>query len=612
LRSPQWPSHLSEGSNESLWQGLERAQNSSCHMTGGRRAFLIVATLILAAAPVAAWPQTRDARPNAAQATGEIAGTVVGSESGRPVAFASIILRGGPAELAAATDFQGQFSLSKVPAGSYTLHVSKPGYVDTTFGQTRPGTNTPGRRIVLADRQRLTGLPVVLSQGSSVAGVIRSASGEPLYKAMVRVSRWATTNGLRTLETVATAETDDRGSYRVPLLPPRHYLISVDPAEVHRDRPAAPLASVFYPQALSADAATSIQLAPDDHRTGLDMVLPTASLSRVIGTVLDEAGRPAEGVSVAISGGTQSPVAGEQGTSTDANGKFEFGRLPPGPYVIRSGERFPRGRRRMEFGSDGFVTLTIASGQLSVNANGQLSVNDSSTTGAPRTGSAAEEIVVGSAPEMAVVLQLLPPRALSGRILFDGRSARPKPSDLAIQLVAADSDGDFDDFTPSDDGLFAVSHVAPGRYRVGIDVPQPWFLLSAISGGVDTLDLGIVVPRDRDISDLVVTVSDRGPELSGSVRDAAGRAVTDRTVVVFSAEPEFWGAGTRRVQSAELDADGRYHFRGLAPGAYRIAVVDAVEPNEWLDPAVLRQWLPITQPISLRLGEKQVQDFRVK
>src|SRR5262249_51555119 len=100
----------------------------------------------------------RPARDTPAQPTevpppaGRITGTVSASDNGRPVKRARVFvsaveLPGGRGVL---TDDQGVFDLTELPAGRYTLTVSKSGFVSLSYGQRRPlqagAAPQPGRR----------------------------------------------------------------------------------------------------------------------------------------------------------------------------------------------------------------------------------------------------------------------------------------------------------------------------------------------------------------------------------------------------------------------------------------------------------------------------------
>jgi len=83
-------------------------------------------------------------------------------------------------------------------------------------------------------------------------------------------------------------------------------------------------------------------------------------------------------------------------------------------------------------------------------------------------------------------------------------------------------------------------------------------------------------------------------------------------VVAFSADERFWTPQSRRVQAARPATDGRFAFRALPPGDYRLVAVTDVEPGQWFDPAFLRQLVGGSVPLSIADGERKVQDLRVR
>src|SRR5947208_14859798 len=81
--------------------------------------------------------QPKDAPPPPA---GRIAGRVLAADNGRPVKRARVFasaseLPGGRGML---TDDMGTFDLTELPAGRYTLTVSKSGFVALSYGQRPP------------------------------------------------------------------------------------------------------------------------------------------------------------------------------------------------------------------------------------------------------------------------------------------------------------------------------------------------------------------------------------------------------------------------------------------------------------------------------------------
>ena len=187
-------------------------------------------------------------------------------------------------------------------------------------------------------------------------------------------------------------------------------------------------------------------------------------------------------------------------------------------------------------------------------------------------------------------------------------------------------------------GRFTINGVAPGRYmlsgnagaggrqggpgalagagggRAGATPGQAaaqWTLKSAVVGGRDTLDYTLEIGPNQDVSNAIVTFSDRTQELTGMIQDATGRATSDFTIIVFPSDSRFWLPQARRILSSRPGTDGRFSFRNLPAGDYRLTAVTDVEPGEWYDPAFLAQLQQVSIPVAIAEGEKKVQDIRL-
>src|SRR5947209_10194432 len=166
--------------------------------------------------------QQREAPPPG----GRITGRVVTGDTGRPVKRARAFITA--AELSggrgALTDENGIFDFTELPAGRYTLTVSKSGFVSLSYGQRRP--LQAGTPLQLADGQQLKGIEFRLPRGGVVAGHVFDEDGEPMAGAVVRVMRYQYLQGDRRLTPAGTAQTDDKGQYRVWGLTPGDYYVN--------------------------------------------------------------------------------------------------------------------------------------------------------------------------------------------------------------------------------------------------------------------------------------------------------------------------------------------------------------------------------------------------
>jgi hypothetical protein len=110
---------------------------------------------------------------------------------------------------------------------------------------------------------------------------------------------------------------------------------------------------------------------------------------------------------------------------------------------------------------------------------------------------------------------------------------------------------------------------------------------------------------------VLLTFTDQTQTLSGTLQDATGRPTPDFTIIVFAADKQYWTPQARRIASTRPGTDGRYTFRGLPAGDYRITAVTDVEPGEWYDPAFLAQLANASIPVTLNEGQTKTQDLKL-
>ena len=110
---------------------------------------------------------------------------------------------------------------------------------------------------------------------------------------------------------------------------------------------------------------------------------------------------------------------------------------------------------------------------------------------------------------------------------------------------------------------------------------------------------------------LVVTLTDRPTEISGIVKDAAGRPAPGFPIIVFSTDRNNWTTGSRRVLQARPSSDGQYRLVGLPAGEYYVAAVTDIDPTQLYDPAFLQQLTASSFKITLADGEKKTQDLKL-
>src|SRR6478752_1602219 len=159
-------------------------------------------------------------------AKGRIAGRVLTADTGRPVARARVFINA--AEMTggrgAQTDADGTYEFTELPAGRYTVNVSKTGFITLSYGQRRP--LQAGTPLQLADGQQLGGIDFRLPRGSVIAGHVMDETGDPMPGITVQAMRYQYAQGNRQLMPAGNAQTDDQGAFRVWGLNPGDYYVS--------------------------------------------------------------------------------------------------------------------------------------------------------------------------------------------------------------------------------------------------------------------------------------------------------------------------------------------------------------------------------------------------
>lgn len=628
-------------------------------MAAVRFSSVSAALLVLAFASAAAAQVTppRDARPPGQQAsvagTAMISGSVTMTGSTQPARKVRLTLSG--AELrggrTTTTDDQGQFLFTALPAGRYNLTASKPGHVSVTYGQRSPGR--PGTPIQLSDGQKFQA-HLQIPRGSVITGIVFDEHGEPSPQTSVRVMRVVNQNGRRTLQGSSSGTTDDRGIYRVFGLLPGDYVVCATPrntnvgdfdrlqvtlkalessyeslsrtnpeqarfianqiAEVGAAMPEDPdtapagYAPVCYPGTVSTSTATPVTLGIAEERPGIDFQLHLAPLARVEGMVMNSTGADIRNITVTLSDPQPGALSiGNFSARADSDGRFRLRNVPPGQYRVTA-----RG------------TVSVSSAAPTAGGRGR---GRAGAPAAPARGRAplevrAETMTVWASTDIVVdgrnlpnvMLALQPGVSVSGQVTFAGST--PAPTDLSrVRVTMSPADpmpiGGSISTRVDAAGRFTIPSVTPGRYRLNAGGAGAWTIESAAIGGQDATDFPFEIKGDQNISGAVITFTDRQTELTGTVVDDKNQAAPEFTLIVFPADSRYWTTNTRRIQSTRPATDGRYTFRNLPPGDYRLAPVYDLEPGATSDPAFLQQLEATALRISLQAGETKTQDMRV-
>ena len=103
----------------------------------------------------------------------------------------------------------------------------------------------------------------------------------------------------------------------------------------------------------------------------------------------------------------------------------------------------------------------------------------------------------------------------------------------------------------------------------------------------------------------MLVLTDQIAELTGTVQDDTGDALTDFTVVAFPSDERLWQPRSRHILASRPDQNAQYRLRGLPPGDYLLAAVEVVEEGEWFEPRFLEELRRRATRVTLRSGEIQ-------
>ena len=299
---------------------------------------------------------------------------------------------------------------------------------------------------------------------------------------------------------------------------------------------------------------------------------------------------------------------------TDDSGRFRFTELPVGAYKLRV----------VQFPSSGQPLLTLV-GSFGGYAfgGGRRDNADVPLGGAlpplPTTPTlyAERDVLVDARSSDPILMRLQPGASISGRVVFQDGSA-PAPGDLLrVPMLIRPADGSDWGGIPQGrierDGSFRSPGLPPGDYVI---VPQfswarlseTWNHVALTSGGMDFLG-GAITLNTTDVTDVLVTMSTKSAEVSGTVRrpSVSPTALSTRVIVFPKSERlrtfYYTWPSPKRVTQVSVTVSGAF-AAVLPPGEYLAVAISDDLPEFWMTADYLARLAPSATPIRLGVGEK--------
>jgi hypothetical protein len=298
---------------------------------------------------------------------------------------------------------------------------------------------------------------------------------------------------------------------------------------------------------------------------------------------MSSTGKPLEGAVVLVrpasGGGIGGPFNIGGGNQVMADGSFTLNNVAPGDYTLDVQQR-PRDLQSVTGGQ-----LEFASIPLSV------------------SGEDIKGLTIITTPGISV----------AGRVTFDGQKSQ-SASPRGMQVMAAPISGQASIMgiagralgggRVADDGAFELRGVLGHQILRVAGAPSGWTLKTVTLNGQDITDTGFEFKPGNNITGVVVTLSDKSTDLSGTVRNARGDLSTDYVLVVFPPDPKLWNGQSRYIRTARPNQDGAFSLKGLPPGQYLAVAVDSLENGAQYNPELLQQLRQTAKAFSLSEGQQ--------
>jgi hypothetical protein len=467
----------------------------------------------------------------------------------------------------ATTDDQGNYKITGLAAGDYTINPFAP-----AFYYPSPFNGTRGKTLSLSDGETVEGLDFKLIRGGVIGGKITDSAGKPVVEERVQLSLFDENRQRSTSPpmpfTPYNLMTDDRGIYRIFGLEPGRYLVSVGrdvrPGFISTGGPPRFYPRTYYPNVTEESQAQIVELAPGGEAASVDIVLgKTAVGYSARGRVVNaDTGQPVPGVMVAY--GSPRPDGGMGATGyssnsqTDARGEFRIDAVTPGRYAafavpLNDGDFYS------DQGPFEIIEGDVEGVQIVVHHGGSI-------TGVVTVEGASDPAIITKLAQLSLIAHNL--QGTSGMFGF------PKP-------VAPDGSFRFTGLSP---GKTMISLVNPNQ-AVGFSIARIEVDGNDESGGVD-------VGAGQQVTGVRVVLSYGPGVIHGRVKCQVGSLPESAMLGV-----SFWNTATPRssIQGARVDSRGQFAISGLADGEYELTLMVMTSPPS-------RRTQPLKQNVTVTEG----------
>ena len=500
------------------------------------------------------------------------------------------------------TDEKGHFQFTDLLPGTYYVRASHVGMVMKS-AHAREGM------LVTLEAGKPQTLNLVMLPGAVITGRIQNEDGEPMQHVEVGAMHYIYTIRGRTLApTGSTAETDDKGEYRLFGLQPGSYLIAADPGRMAYAEGTAVVVgpesgagrgksnstayvATYYPNEPSPEQATPIVLKPGDE-TQANFSLSRVPAHNISGTIT---GLPAAKASdkeeerycfvIAMKEGSPSPV-GTTIVGKDSS-SFKISSVPAGKYKIIAMQP------KAESGSYGYKEVTVGSSDVTGVVISVSSAVSSHITGTVRAEGEAKL-------DYSKLFVVLTPQAAANEQTDEDMTSEDSYALRANGGYAeVKKDGSFKmDVGPSPNGYQIVLTAQGSGF-------EDWFTSKVLIGGKDVLGSGFKA-TEAQRGAMEIIISNKGATLEGIASDAQQKPFANAEVIAIPSDPKL----RKRfdlLHTTTADTQGHFKFRGVRPGDYVVFALEDSQAQPFMTEPFLKQNSGQIQTVKLDSGSKQLQ-----
>ena len=419
-----------------------------------------------------------------------------------------------------------------------------------------------------------------------ISGVVQTddASPRPLRRADVQLAG-------DQLLTARRVFTDAEGRFEFGTLPSGQYTLTAYKNSYMR---------TTYGATHPGGTGTSIVVSAGQRVTDLSMRLPKYGV--ISGTIYDQHGEPAQGVSVEVLAYTMrtgrrtlSSVYGRP-AFTDDRGEYRAGGLVPGDYFVAAGPSPDNGPAAVQVLSAADVDRALLAQQPGLTASTPASPANARPTivsfapvffpGATDLAGATK-ITLGLGEERSGIdigLQLVPTGRIDGTVASsDGQPATNAQLVATLVTEAYSQDlfqGTVGSTRPDAQGRFTYAGLSPGHYVItartqaepsaGANATGPlWAMADVNVNGADQ-SVALMLQPGMSVSGTVVFdgAALQPPATMANLRVNMAAAPTSNVAI--------------GVSPTALHADGTFTLTGAAPGLYKLTSMPPATPAGWM------------------------------